>query len=568
MKFRYVVAVLLFAFACLMPATACGSNNFDYIYGVYRGTMLESESKIVIDKNKFSITGTNGSHLETKYSFTDGKLICESNGKKSEFYFSDNYDVIYSKSKDFSYGPFADLPSDGYFLRTLTLGDSIKFVFGTTGVVFFTIDNYQFRGNYTLNEGVLIIDDVMDLDSAYLLRYPYRVVMYFADNMVYRVALVKNLEKYSVDGEPADEPQQTPDISDSPQDEPQQTPETPDNPQDEQGEEQKFGGDISHMSLPLGEKCLDCGFEVYIKTADAVLMYERERDYARAEFYGERVTDDFRPFGSRIKEIFIAKGAKYIDGNAFSSTAIESVVFPEGLIEIGQGAFEYCSNLTDIKIPKGLTEIGRGAFLNCWNLHDIKIPDTVTMIGCEAFSSTAWLSRQADGLVYAGKVAYVYKGEMPFDTAIELREDTLGIAELCFCNRSYLRSVKGGRNIVYIGYGAFSGCISLINAPVSEKLQYIGDRAFSGCISLTDIVIPDSIESIDGYAFDGCNNIEKIFYGGTEESWRTKEINFYSGSIQSAALYYYSANNPADVGNGNADKFWHFGEDGDVKIWT
>lgn len=544
MKFRYLVAVLLFAFACLMPATACGENNFDYIYGVYRGTMLESESKVVIDKNKFSITGTDGSHLETKYSFTDGKLICESNGTKSEFYFSDNYDVIYSKSKDFSYGPFRDLPSDGYFLRSLNLDDSINFVFGTTGVVFFTIDNSQFRGNYTLNEGVLIIDDVMDLDSAYLLRYPYRVVMYFADNMVYRVALVKNLEKYSSNGEPADEPQQTPDIPDSPKDEQQQAPENPDNPQDEQGGEQNFGGDISHMSLPVGEKCSDCGFEVYIKTDDAVLMYDRERDYARAEFYGERVTDDFKPFGSRIKELFIAEGAKYIDDYAFSSTAIESVFLPEGLTEIGEGAFRYCSNLNEIKISEGLTKIGRCAFESCSKLNDIEIPDTVTTIGYDAFSGTAWLSRQADGLVYAGKVAYDYKGEMPFDTAIELREDTLGIAESCFHNSGCLRSIKGGRNIVYIG-----------------------QWAFYGCISLTDIIIPDSIENIGGSAFDGCNNIEKIFYGGTEESWRTKEINFYSGSIQSATLYYYSANNPTDGGNESADKFWYFGEDGDVKIW-
>lgn len=567
MKFKYLVAVLLVAFAFLMSAAACGENNFDYIYGVYRGTMLESESEIVIDKNKFSITGTNGSHLETKYSFTDSKLICESNGKKSEFYFSDNYDVIYSKSKDFSYGPFADLPSDGYFLRTLTLNDSIKFIFGTTGVVFFTIDNYQFRGNYTLNGGVLIIDDVIDLDSAYLLHYSYRVVMYFADNMVYRVALVKNLEKYSGDGKPEDEPQQTPDISDSPQDE-WQTPENPDNPQDEQGEKQKFGGDISHLGMPVGEKCSDCGLEVYIKTEDAVLMYERERDYARAEFYGETVTGDFKPFGSRIKELFIAEGAKYIESGAFSSTAIESVVFPEGLTEIGEGAFEYCSNLIDINIPEGLTKIGRRAFEHCSKLNDIEIPDTVTTIGYDAFFGTAWLSRQADGLVYAGKVAYDYKGEMPFDAVIELREDTLGIAELCFYNSGYLRSIKGGRNIVYIGYNAFGNCISLTNAPVSEKLQYIGDSAFYGCISLTDIIIPDSIKSIDGYAFNGCNNIEKIFYGGSEESWRTKEINFYSGSIQSATLYYYSSNNPVYGGDESADKFWYFGEDGEINIWN
>ncbi len=52
---------------------------------------------------------------------------------------------------------------------------------------------------------------------------------------------------------------------------------------------------------------------------------------------------------------------------------------------IGNGAFEYCSGLTEIAIPDGVTSIGEYAFYDCVNLNSITIPDTVTNIGHSAF---------------------------------------------------------------------------------------------------------------------------------------------------------------------------------------
>jgi hypothetical protein len=41
-----------------------------------------------------------------------------------------------------------------------------------------------------------------------------------------------------------------------------------------------------------------------------------------------------------------------------------------------------------------------------------------------AFSRTAWLDNQPDGVVYAGKIAYSYKGDMPADTNLTLLPGT------------------------------------------------------------------------------------------------------------------------------------------------
>ena len=91
----------------------------------------------------------------------------------------------------------------------------------------------------------------------------------------------------------------------------------------------------------------------------------------------------------------------------------------------GNGATEsYSSSAslpwgTDIKsvvIENGVTGIGDYAFSDCTALTSVTVPDSVTRIGSSAFYNTAWYDSKPDGVVYAGKVAYKYKGTMPAGT--------------------------------------------------------------------------------------------------------------------------------------------------------
>lgn len=63
-----------------------------------------------------------------------------------------------------------------------------------------------------------------------------------------------------------------------------------------------------------------------------------------------------------------------------------------GVTEIGNYAFSYCMQLTDISFAKSITTIGVSAFAYCYALKHLTIPDHITTIKTYAFSKCAALT--------------------------------------------------------------------------------------------------------------------------------------------------------------------------------
>ena len=207
----------------------------------------------------------------------------------------------------------------------------------------------------------------------------------------------------------------------------------------------------------------------------------------------------------------IPEGVTTIGDLAFyQCSGLTSINIPEGVTTIGEETFYDCSGLTSINIPEGVTTIGEGAFSGCSGLTSIIIPESVTFIGTGAFGGTAWFDNQPDGLVYAGKFAYRYKGTMPDNSTIEIKDGTLGIAGNAFSNSTGLTSIAIPNSVIYIGGGAFSGCKNLITINIPEKVTSIGTFTFNGCSSLTSIIIPQNVTRIGAYAFYDCTNLASI----------------------------------------------------------
>jgi hypothetical protein len=122
--------------------------------------------------------------------------------------------------------------------------------------------------------------------------------------------------------------------------------------------------------------------------------------------------------------------------------------------KIAKQAFAWREDIKSVTMREGVEIIGNAAFMGCENLATIDIPDSVRIIEPLAFAATPWFDNQPDGLVYAGKVAYEYKGEMPENAAIVIRDGTRAIAEEALTD-SRIASVTIPASVTYIGKGQF-----------------------------------------------------------------------------------------------------------------
>lgn len=209
------------------------------------------------------------------------------------------------------------------------------------------------------------------------------------------------------------------------------------------------------------------------------------------------------------------------------SEKITEIYFAQGLVWVSCD-FENLPSLKRVEFADTVKDFN-GNFKKCPNLSEIVIPDSMVQITDRAFEETAWFINQPDGMVYAGKVFYKYKGK--FDGGeIRLKDGTTGIA------RGALRECKNISHI-FIPESVSSFGMSDFTYDYHYKQMYIGvnwSLEHDGCLwlmggEMRNFTIPDeqpwrmnrrhiksvrrngtSPENVGSYAFAECTELETV----------------------------------------------------------
>ena len=96
--------------------------------------------------------------------------------------------------------------------------------------------------------------------------------------------------------------------------------------------------------------------------------------------------------GNIITEAVFPENTTHIGYAYYCCTSITSVVIPDYIVSIADGAFFNCSAITSITIPDSVTKLGRHVFMGCESITNIVLPDSVSTISDQAFEKCSKLT--------------------------------------------------------------------------------------------------------------------------------------------------------------------------------
>ena len=186
------------------------------------------------------------------------------------------------------------------------------------------------------------------------------------------------------------------------------------------------------------------------------------------------------------------------EGSAFSATGLKRVVIP-----------------SNVKI------IANTAFADCEQLSEVICESEPDFLGAYAFYHTPWYENLPDGIVYIGNSAYSYKGEMPENYTVEIKEGTKTIAPVAFNEQPNCVAVKLPNSIKRIGLFAFTGC-NIEKVEIPSSFGYF-NYAFDRNLKELSILNPQTY-------------IDKFFIGPADGAWRIENRSLKKLTINSKVV--------------------------------
>lgn len=240
---------------------------------------------------------------------------------------------------------------------------------------------------------------------------------------------------------------------------------------------------------------------------------------------------------SKLKSVTLPSTLTFIDSEAFLGTAIESIVIPKNVKELG-AVFSECEKLTSVTLPEGFESFVGHTFAGCTSLKSINLPKSLKIIGMNTFygctaltdiqfagtvaqwkaisKQERWKDRAAFKVIHCsdGDVEAVeYDGSRGLEYRIFGDHAALFGIGSCTDKDIVVATTYDGFPVTEINAFAFENISNITSVTVSEGVTHIGLDAFDNLTDLRAVYLPSTLESIyggEGIAFYECHNIEII----------------------------------------------------------
>ena len=297
---------------------------------------------------------------------------------------------------------------------------------------------------------------------------------------------------------------------------------------------------LTELVLPEGVKHLGLGvFQTYQdeKVLEVTIPGTVE-DFNSDVLYGYKGTLDSITFTEGPANFIKQEGILYGYNKLLmvGDKTVTSVNVPDGITELGEGAFSGCNSLQSVTLPDSLTTIGDSAFKNRTSLQSITGGKNVASLGSEAFSGCTALA-QVD-FPNLEKIEYKAFNKCTSLTQIDLSNAT-EIGQGAFYSCSNLAQVDWPSGLESMGKEAFVLCTALKEVKISAPVQEIPEMAFWGCTAIESIVLQEGVTTIGKNAFDLTEEImdEDFNFSYVNENPQLKSINIPS-TVTSVGEYF------------------------------